>query len=1833
MGFLSGVLGAVKNTQTYNVGKNTLQNLVSNEINNHLCSGHEGFKRLFEKLPKEIEKYNREVQESNKRVRNVITTMNKRMETRKNKVSQILTHNAAADTFENVKSAETSVISELAEVIHYVEIFLTDMNSADKNILDLNSNCKTNVNSAKDNIFYESTRLHRLSDKASNDLKDMNKKITDVLTILQMTVNEEISKRVTELVSTLKGLVGEIKRKLELINVLLKKYINTITRWMLRTETHIQSLRKQHVEKVIQLADGGDGSWRKEITIRAEELKNAKKKLEDYIDNDIKPTLTRLVTEALGKVKDMDAALKGDLKRVKDAVQGKVEEIKTAIEVLGRKFTDVDGVAAPTNAYEIMKHFQLNVTTIKDNVGHDNTPGKSNAGSIDFNWDSLKRQLNWDVEGLTGNSGKLKKIVDGIKKYAEGFENGKFITVLTEWVKEIVEEDEGVISSKITNYSLLIKGNGVLNATKNNVRAAIKAKLPERINTGIKAAAVAVQLRNATVHNIGDLFQKFVTQVGSELIGDAGISILGTAAQEIEKSSELGLAGVQSRHRPNLTDAVASIARSIVNNFKRIAAEVKRFATDTQIQNLSTAIEQIEDIGTQFDEEDDTKDDHDIDHGAKINKALKAVKPVIKTLHDSLDQALQVTSASGGLTNDSNAAAVDTAIRGVTEELKKHFPADSDSKVTLDKDATFVEYNGFVNQAPEKLSSLSNPDFDTIKAAGTLPAAIGDIGSTALNITVKNTTDVLETFSKEMTDNLTKLMTKIYETSKDMNEYLNALKDGSVGKELKGIRDKLSDLQSDKLVNAIESADSLIKYADDEKNRLINNLQHYVTCQVDIAKNSLTTAARRNYVTSVKQLLTAFADKVGQELAPLPGEIERDLRIGFKGLMRVMGGVSSVNGEPVAASGGINTGAKSLLEKINEVVQPAKPSASMKDTFTKLSEAFNTYFNPIHTYVNAQINSENASDPQALRDITADNVQLLGTVNSNFNNLLEHLKKDINPPRTYIFDHTYTNLLSTLSTSLHLLSPSLFANPRHPELLDAVRAGLQGFVEEMGRVYVNGYDGHKEKVDMNELLDNKDKLTDNGRNLSKACMTIIMILNNDFLNLLERCSAAKFQTIYASSGKNNNVLGDFLSSCGYKVSKSYNTQEGELKNKSDRAGQAVYMSIMTKKIDNAEKVGSLKKWKEEKNAQYLVTANYNRKVEEITVFDIVDFLYDSLNLYNDVCHLSALTSTKKPCSVYEMLLWLSGLPHHHAYYAMRDVAILEVIETINKVDNKKEGKQDGATDEDTITVTELKTDSVFLEAYPRKVTYESMRTVVTHICSEAYDLLINIAGHGDEFTTYASDFSNNAMKFHYPASREDCLDMLLDILRRVLPTLQFLLNQCKLSTKHGGWKACKYGKDMPSAKLPCKQHPTDEATGQPARQATSQPNTQPKCQPTCEPNCQPTSPLMSYLNDCLPGHLPHQLTKIGCKYECSTCLSTAKKGMPCLTPLGFREFSGSIKTGDDLCEVLSRFFSNDLMWSLFCLSPTPPKTLPEHFDFALSLVNGISAETNAHSVVLQTLQYAFEESIGEQSIMLYAEKSDFVYALKQAYGSPYPEHGQCTDAHLRNLTAYDSCKQKTNRELECAPYLSALCRQSYRHLPKNHCNLYLSWAIYLPWDFWRLLQNLYNDFCNILCADWGCRSCLRGDKCKRGKHGVIDKDTPTATCQCTSMVTCKGVSPTLYQYGFRFENPSSLNHHTYPNKCADFCTQLNKLLNSKYFTDLFDTCDKFLFTIRAPFIWLNVALWLLSFLYLLHIMVIRLDLLHIKSHLHSPSSHRIAAQSLLAAARVNKLGKVFYLQP
>ncbi|GBE63464.1 hypothetical protein, conserved [Babesia ovata] len=1193
-----------------------------------------------------------------------------------------------------------------------------------------------------------------------------------------------------------------------------------------------------------------------------------------------------------------------------------------------------------------------------------------------------------------------------------------------------------------------------------------------------------------------------------------------------------------------------------------------------------------------------------------------------KNIEFALDVLNDTTGFEGWKADKTNS--IIKAVQGeLRQVVEKELPnGDGDftptSQISFDK---FKNYHGGMDGNQKKIGKKNE-----------LISSITSISNLASGFSVKVTNEALDNLSSDIIKELSDLMREFSNSAAYVTANFNHLKTDTIDKNLGKIKEEIYRLKTDHVevmtryinsvlakVSRLEELPGLVdearKAAEKKMDELKLDIEGVVTAielAVGLANDALISSIAKLYnsveiirqtlkdsITKLKETLLKTAEDafenvtkevkmllviqhaadlqalralVETQLREVQNIIARDAVTGVKGLLQTINGMSLVlNKHKVLEFRKFsNTKLEKIQESVKDVTTPFKITH-----FTALAKAFHDYFSPIHQYIKDQITAQ--LKEKSLPETADDNLNNLNTVNSNFDKLLNHLKAEVTSPRHYIFNKEFVDLRDKLSTSLTSLSPSQFANPRHPELLDAVGKALQGFTGELQKAYVNRYDGG-EKITWGKQgaiatvysthVQWNTEFTEEGRKAAKVFLSILRMMYEKLYKLRDECGSVwKDKYICETDSKGDNPLGSFLKGCGFRVAENEGSKKGELK--------FPYTQFKGEGIKN------------------LLPLTSTLKSGTRGVLDIFDTLLTHLNQFNQVGHAKHIPSPRTPCSIFEMLCWAAGLAHN---------SVFEKLQTYCNAYDTTDNKQDDPDFKNRLSV--------------------DVDHGLHNLCRYSHKILTTILGTGDEDTLYGVELSNNSLNLKYPTGGAECLHTLLDILRRLLPTLRFIKRKCKLSTQHGGWEQCQYGRDVMTSKWSCSKHTTSESTCQ----ANGQANTEPNCQANDQATCQPRSPLMSYLNDCLPGHMPHQLQSVGCTSKCTTCPGSTP-GMPCLTPLGFRGFSGSTKMGKDICYVMRKFFSSAKLSSLFCVAPRPPSTLPEHIEFALCLVNGWQKDVAPEEVPFQKRMHT---SIENLSIKLVDKPNILTDAIISAYGSDYVDHDSCDNHHLSSLTSFGACYK--NKE-QCAPYLSSMCRDSYDYFAKKHSNTYLSWSVYLPWTFWDLLNNLYNAFCDINCHDWGCRGCLRGDGCKRGKHGVVEDEKKDVTCQCDSIVKCRGVAPTLYQYGFSFGEASTLNGGSTAKKCKDFCSQLKKVLQSQYFKDLFKECDNFLKEIRFPFMLLLLALWSLSLLYLLHIAVVRLDVLRIRSHLRSPSSHRIAAQSLLAAARVGKLSKLRYFSP
>ncbi|GBE63159.1 hypothetical protein, conserved [Babesia ovata] len=879
------------------------------------------------------------------------------------------------------------------------------------------------------------------------------------------------------------------------------------------------------------------------------------------------------------------------------------------------------------------------------------------------------------------------------------------------------------------------------------------------------------------------------------------------------------------------------------------------------------------------------------------------------------------------------------------------------------------------------------------------------------------------------------------------------------------------------------------------------------------------------------------------------------------------------------------SGVKGLLDKMNT-------QKGVLDTVKNQNELFFTasyldlFLIPVTDYIQNEVKTQAKGDYKITKEI-----KLLCMV---FRNIVIGISESKH------FSHEVSNRLSKLSEKVNGLKPLEMPDAGRP-VLGALQKGMQKFVEELQMQYVNKYEGCQpitqwvtQDTDQiagqngNQMDTQNTKLTSDGEKCASVLVTIIANIYEDLKLLRDGCAKhgpceKKRVYLYEPSPRDGkrteNKLGVWLDHQGFTVSKEKGSHEGELRNKDMFTGN----NILTLLENNS-----------------IISRPFSD--DEAYQGDVVQ-LYEYFADYLRVCHLKLPKSNTYPSTVRDMLSWMSGLP-----YTRVSAQIKKHCEKMLEEKDNATGKYPNK--EDAVISKILTTDLYYSLSSTCRISYRLLKT----ICGNGH-------GAANADYPYACNFADNSRGFHYPDSVSTLIDVLKDMCSRLLRSLYFLRTRCSYdASTANGWRDCRYGKDVSAYQLPCKNSSHSDA------------------------ECVPKSPLQAHLTDSLPGMLPHAVTSVGCKSTCNTCPKMSP-GQPCLTPMGFWDLTTSAsinKKGRDIYVVLSDFCKDaesPLCALLRCLqfvSPSPPSSLPDMFSLFCNFFQwrkvdsrtdrlryGQNADFIQH-LTDETIEAAFPLHKWYHENFSNAILTNALTKLEKSvdnHNNPPaddadPKTLSSTHSDLSSITFRSNCKIPGT----CGQYMQPLCVHAYHTYSQKQAGLHLSWFVHLAWRFWQLLDCFLKAIQNAQCKSYGCSSC----NCGSGKHG--DKDA----CKCDSVVKCGSVVSTFYQYGFTFGSAKTLES---TKKCGMFSAQLKRVVYSQQFHDLFDAIDNFIWAIRTPFSYLLLALWSLSLLYLLHIAVVRLDVLRIRSHMRSPSSHRIAAQSLLAAARISSLGNVKYFSP
>ncbi|CDR71545.1 hypothetical protein, conserved [Babesia bigemina] len=859
--------------------------------------------------------------------------------------------------------------------------------------------------------------------------------------------------------------------------------------------------------------------------------------------------------------------------------------------------------------------------------------------------------------------------------------------------------------------------------------------------------------------------------------------------------------------------------------------------------------------------------------------------------------------------------AVDSAIDGVTKTLDAEIGNDEVSKQTITSLPTqkFTNYRSFVGQ--DNLSSITHENLDQL--AGSLPAAIGDIerqvttkltagnlkfeisdgqtfqspfstieqqlnkiaglvdsskntgsssegiqqylgaldemltGKGAVNISakdvnpnavqglekIKNDIGLLQTKNIEnVKHNLNELCAAVRWAANEVNWFLREMKKGQIDEKLVGIRKQIDDLRVKEIQGTITLCTDFLQKATESGQVTIKALEKYVDEQVADAIKTITTQAKKHYVSTLKTELQHFTARVQGHLTGLTTLIDKDLVQGYKGLMKTVQGVKFI--VKLKETSEFETSADTALFTKLQTAVPLPPGQEKptKENFKALVDAFEHYFNNIHGYVKNEIKRLNEQHEQTLnyKPTHAEseynkkvNASRLDGVHNELTKIIYQLKVGMR------YDRYLPGLLDGLSEALDGLRPECYALPSTP-LLDCIGSGLRGFVGELRMAYISVYDCAA--YDFNWDAD--------GRKCAKVCLTIIPVLFNELYPLFYHCCNG-WKTYRIEGRDNKNELRDYLQNQGYAIDNL----------KKDHAGREVAVCC---------NVGFKERNEFDKDAH-----DFESLDKYITHYEgkgVVSKLFTHLNDYYKVCHLSTSSATRNPSSVYDMLQWLCGLSYNVVYHDLSFDGFSGLFEKPEEPEYEEGGVSFGDEDEDT------------LSAYPRNITASDMRDTLTEVCHYSHDVLVGLIGHGHADGIYAVDFNTNSQGFSYPSRYGQCIDMLVDILHRLYQQLYFVYCQCCNDEICSGWRGCLYGNAIGGSDWKCN---SKQCADQKCNQKVNQ---------TCElhPKCGVKSPLQSYLEDGLPGFLPHSFKKPGCKLECTV---SNHRGIPCKTPMGFTDIS------------------------------------------------------------------------------------------------------------------------------------------------------------------------------------------------------------------------------------------------------------------------------------------------------------------------------------------------------
>ncbi|KAK1936414.1 variant erythrocyte surface antigen-1 family protein [Babesia divergens] len=472
--------------------------------------------------------------------------------------------------------------------------------------------------------------------------------------------------------------------------------------------------------------------------------------------------------------------------------------------------------------------------------------------------------------------------------------------------------------------------------------------------------------------------------------------------------------------------------------------------------------------------------------------------------------------------------------------------------------------------------------------------------------------------------------------------------------------------------------------------------------------------------------------------------------------------------------------------------------------------------------------------------------------------------------------------------------------------------------------------------------------------------------------------------------------------------------------------------------------------------------------------------------------------------------------------------------------------------------------------------------------------------------------------FSYPSDPSELFETFCEYARKIFVALTFLYFQCKRVPGQGGWQYCWYGKDCKVDSLPsgsvssssspsgcsCQGSKTYLCTKDHSGKCSAASSSGSSC------NAQCSHPLLRFLLDgssdsdsqsqspSSPFRLPSSFARLDFSQSPPAILPSSDNFLT----MGFSQgnLSSTGKKGLDLGHVLHVFCDDGfypltrLVQFILCVSLQPPSTLLELLTFFREFISSSVFKDHFASYV-----------DGEPGTF----NGEYLkIALKRLFN-------HSSKSHPYDLKSLYDCS--STKGFTCGKYLFPLYNVD-GVFSENFLGLYLSFVCHLAPKLKALLEKFQGEF-SACCSD--------------------------SSSKCKKIVECPCALPFLYSWGFSFYAPKNLNcvtpsgtsRHKDENKtggdhdkgdsnctqksCADFVSQLEKVVKENSpLLKLLSEIERFIWSIRLPFVYTFLYIWILVISYFYYVQFYKLDLLHIDSHLHLPRSFKILPSTLFSDA-------------